>query len=260
MKLNPVRMGRRALTPAISAVVLAIALCSLTRPAVAQTEPTNSTEPKPDTTTYQTFYLTSVAEQRNANDIVTDLRNMLPRARVFYVPSQYAISLRGSAQDIQTAQKILSDIDRPRRAYRLTYSLTELDGDKTIGTQKVSLIALDSGDRVIIKQGDKVPVITGTTEAGSSAQNTEVQYEDIGLNIEASVEGSPDALRLNTRIVQSSVADQRAASGVADPTFQQTVLDGITTLVPGKPLVLGSLDIPGTTHREEVSVVSELVR
>ena len=260
MKLNPVRTGRSARTSVFAIVVLAAAFCTLAPYANAQAEPTNSAEPKPDTATYRTFYLINVAEKRSANDVVTDLRNMLPRARLFYVPSQYAISMHGSADDIQTAQKILSDIDRPHKTYRLTYSLTEMNGDEALGTRKVSLVALDSGDRVTIKQGDKVPIVTGTTEAGGSAQNSEVQYEDIGLMIEAAVEGSPDALLLSTRVAQSSVADQHTASGAGDPTFRQTVLDGVMTLVPGKPLVLGTLDIPGTTHREEVAVESELVR
>lgn len=257
MKLNPVRMGRRAITSVLSMIVLAIAFCAFTQSATAHAQ---SPESKPaDEGTYQTIPLTYVTGKQDAFDVVTDLRNMLPHAKTYFVESQNAISIRGSADDIQAAQKILADIDRPRKVYRLTYSLTELDGDKLVSVQKVSLIALDSGDRVTLKQGGKLPIITGTTGGDNSAHNSQVQYIDTGLTIEATVEGSADALRLRTKIEQSSVADQRAASGVADPTFRQTVLDGITTLVPGKPLVLGSLDIPGTTHREEVSVVSELV-
>ena len=262
MKPNPVRTGRRPHSFVFSAVVLAIAFCIPAVRAAAQTEPSSSSEPKPDTTTYRTFYLTSVAEQRNANDIVTDLRNMLPRARLYYVGSQYAISIRASAEDIQMAERILSDIDHPRKTYRLTYSLTEIDGDKTVSAQKVSLLALDGGDRAILKQGGKVPIVTGTTgaaEVASSVQSSQVQYIDTGLTIEASIEGSADSPRLRTKVEQSSVADQRAASGVPDPTFRNTGLEAMAALVPGKPLILGSLDIPGTTRREEVSVVLEPV-
>lgn len=260
MKLNPVPMGRRAMMSAWVLTACVLALPS--QGAHAQTQPANEkpAEARPDTGVYRTFYLTSVTEQHEANDIVTDLRNMLPKARLYYVSSQNAISMRGTDDEFQVAQKILSDIDRPRNAYRLTYSLTEKDGDRTVGTQKVSLIALDEGERSILKLGGRVPIVTGTTEAGSSARNSEVQYIDTGLSIEATVEGSSDALRLRTRVAQSSIADERAASGVPDPTFRQTVLENMAALVPGKPLVLGSLDIPGTSHHEEVSVVSELVR
>jgi hypothetical protein len=42
--------------------------------------------------------------------------------------------------------------------------------------------------------------------------------------------------------------------------IRQTKLEGMSTLAPGKPMVLGSLDIPGTTRHEEIEVVSDLVR
>jgi type II secretory pathway component GspD/PulD (secretin) len=258
MKMNPVHTGRRTTASVLSLIVLAVALSVLAQRAAAQAPPASSGAA--DAGMYQTIYLTNVTEKHDAQDVITDLRNMLPRARLYYVESQNAISIHGSADEIQTAQKILADIDRPRKVYRLTYSLTEIDGDKTVDAQKVSLIAIEGGERAVLKQGGKLPIITGTTEAGGSAQNSQVQYIDTGLTIEAAVEGSADALRLSTKIEQSSIADQRAASGVPDPTFRHTGIEAVAALVPGKPLVLGSLDIPGTTRREEVSVVSELVR
>lgn len=270
MKLIPVRTGRRAMLSALSLIVLALTLPALCSRAAAQDQTAGaavnstetSTQPKADFGSYRTIYLTDTS-QHDANDIVTDLRNMLPRARVYYVQSQGALSIEGSAGEIDAAQKMLSEIDRPRKSYRLTFSLTEMDEDKTVGTQKVSLIALDSGDKTVFKQGSKVPVVTGSSAENNSTQ-TEVQYEDVGLTIEASVDGSPDTLRLNTKIEQSSVSTEGASGGApnaaADPSFRQTVLQGSATLVPGKPLVLGTLDIPGSTHREEISVVSEVVR
>jgi len=38
------------------------------------------------------------------------------------------------------------------------------------------------------------------------------------------------------------------------------VLEGTSALTLGKPLILGSLDIPGTTRKQEIAVVSELVK
>jgi hypothetical protein len=60
--------------------------------------------------------------------------------------------------------------------------------------------------------------------------------------------------------VQSSIAEDRSSVGTQDPIIRQTTLEGTSTLVQGKPLVLGSLDVPGTTRHQEVEVVSELVR
>jgi hypothetical protein len=87
-----------------------------------------------------------------------------------------------------------------------------------------------------------------------------VQYQDIGLSINAQVGGSPDALDLHTKIEQSSLAEERAVASAQDPVVRQTVLDDASVLSQGKPLVLGSLDLPGTTRSQEIEVVAEVVR
>lgn len=262
MKPIPVRTGRRAMLSALSLTILVLTMPALCARSAAQDQSATaaSADQKPDAGAYQTFYLRHVTSFPDAEDIVTDLRNLLPRARILYLPSQGAVSIGGSAADIQSAQKILSDIDRPRMTYRLTYSITELDGNTTAGTQKVSFLVLDSGDKTNFKQGSKVPIITGSSAPGSSTQSDQVQYEDVGLSIDASVDGSPDLLRLNTKVEQSSVANEHAGGSPGDPSIRQLVLQASATLVPGKPLVLGTLDIPGTPRREEISAVVELVR
>jgi type II secretory pathway component GspD/PulD (secretin) len=252
MKLNPVRMGRRPITSVLSLIVLMLTLPALTQRASAQAHPA-------DMGPYQIFHLTNVTEMHDALDLMTDLRNMLPMARLYYVESQNAISVRGSAEDIEAAQKMLADLDRPHKIYRLTYSLTEMDGDKSLGTQKVSFVVPDSGEKTTLKQGSKLPIVTGVSDTNSSGQNSQVQYIDIGLAIEASVNSSGAGLHLHTKVEQSSVEDAQAGAHVPDPTIRQTVIEGTTALTPGTPLILGSLDMHGSTHREEVSVVSELV-
>lgn len=223
----------------------------------AQAQPADSkpAEPNSGPETYQTLYLTNLTQQSEATDLVTDLRNMLPRAKVFYVPSQTAISIRGNSDDIRLAQKILADIDRSKNIYRITYAITETDGGKRIGTQHFALVVV-SGGKTSLKQGSKVPLVTGVVNEGTPTSNSQVQYIDVGLNIDASLDGE----RLRTKVEQSSVAEEKSGIGAQDPVIRQTTLEGTSTLSPGKPLVLGSLDVPGSTRHQEVEVVSELVR
>jgi hypothetical protein len=47
--------------------------------------------------------------------------------------------------------------------------------------------------------------------------------------------------------------------GAQEPVVRQTVLEGTSFLTPGKPLVLGSLDIPGSARHLDVEVVMEQV-
>jgi hypothetical protein len=206
---------------------------------------------------YQTFYLTNLTQQNDANELVTDLRNMLPNAKLYYVPSQSAFSIRASAEDMALAQKILADLDKTKKIYRLTYTMTEKDGGKTLGVQHFSIIVA-SGSRTDFKQGSRVPISVATNAAPGS--NAEITYIDIGQEIEASLDGYLDGVRLRTKVVQSSVAEDKSGVGTQDPVIRQTTFEGTSTLVQGKPLVLGSLDIPGSTRHQEVEVVSELVR
>jgi hypothetical protein len=232
-------------------ITLAMACCGMTAMAQAQ-----ATDAKTSPYIYQTLYLSNLTGPSDANELMVDLRNMLPNSRMMYVPSQGAISFRGSAEDFALARKILVDLDKTKKIYRLTYTMTEMDGSKPIGVEHFSIIVA-SGSRTDLKQGSRVPVLVATH---SSSSNAEVTYLDLGQEIEANLDGYLDGVRLRTKVVQSSIVEGKSGVGTEDPVIRQTTLEGTSTLVQGKPLVLGSLDIPGTTRRQEIEVVSELVR
>jgi type II secretory pathway component GspD/PulD (secretin) len=240
-------------------VFLAFTVTFFARSAGAQTPAVPA-----DTETYQTLYLTSLTKQSDANDIQTDLRNMFPKSKLYLVGSQNAISMRGTHEDIQLAQKMLSDIDKTRKTYRLTYAITEMENGKPTGTQHYALVVA-AGSKTTLKQGSKVPFVTGGgpndgTPAQNSQSQSQVQYIDIGLNIDASVDGYADGLRLRTKVEQSSVAPERSGIGTQDPLIRQATLEGTSTLVEGKPVVIGSLEIPGSARRQEIEVVAQSIR
>jgi type II secretory pathway component GspD/PulD (secretin) len=202
----------------------------------------------------QTFFLSNVTSQNDLGDIQTDLRNMITRAKVYGVVSQNAISVAGTAEEIQLAQKMISELDRPKKVYRLTYTITETDNGSPAGTRHFSLI-VPSGGKTELTQGTKVPIVTGTTDAEKGTTNSQVQYLDVGLKIQATLDG----VRLHTKVEQSSLAEEKSGMGGQDPIVRQTVLDEMSTLSQGKPMTLGSLDIPGTSRREEIGVAAELL-
>ncbi len=116
------------------------------------------------------------------------------------------------------------------------------------------------GTQSTLKQGSRVPIITGSMRSDSSEQHTEVQYQDVGLAINATLNEQSDTPMLQTKIEESSVGATRSNAGVSDPEISQTALNDTAALTPGKPLVLGSLDIPGTTRHQEIEVVAEVIR
>jgi type II secretory pathway component GspD/PulD (secretin) len=259
MKLTVARTAHRCLlsarnfAPMLAALALAPLL--LAPSAHAQAADSKPDEARPNAEIYQSIYLNNITQQNDANEVVNGLRNMISKARVYLASSQNAILVHGSAEDIALAQKIVADLDRPRKVYRLTYSIAETDGGKRSGAQRYSLLAV-AGDKTTLKQGSRVPIVTGTGSADSPG--AQVQYVDVGLHIEATLDGRGDGLRLRTKVEQTSLSDEKP--GVSqDPVLRQTVLDGEATLVPGKPLILGSLDVPGVAHRQEIEVLAELV-
>lgn len=236
-----------------------LVLLTLAVPLFAQSAGAQAQTAKADTETYQTFYLNSLARQSDANDIVSDLRNMLPKSKLYLVGSQNAISMRGTSEDIQLAQKILSDIDRHKKIYRLTYAITETDNGKPVETRHYALVVA-SGGKTTLKQGNKIPIVTGVASEGGPTQNSQVQYLDVGLNIDASVDGYSNGLQLHTKVEQSNVAAERSGVGTQDPVIRQATLEGTSILAEDKPVVIGSLEIPGSTRRQEVEVTAQLVR
>ena len=111
----------------IAAIMLAMVWWAMN--ANAQTQAADS---KSSPEIYETIYLTNLTQQNDANELLTDLRNMLPNAKTYYVQSQSAISIRASAEDIALARKMLSELDKPKKIYRLTYTMTEKDSGKTM--------------------------------------------------------------------------------------------------------------------------------
>jgi type II secretory pathway component GspD/PulD (secretin) len=209
--------------------------------------------PKPDT--YETFYLANSPQQNDLNDMQTMLRNMLPWARIYGLPSQHAIVVFATKEDVATARMLLASADKKKSVYRLTYTMTEANGDK----RHYSLVA-SSGERATIKLGDRVPIVTGKSDADSANASTQVQYIDLGLNIDATLDTAADSLRLRTKFEQSSLAEAKSGMSLQDPIIHQTTLDSNAALIPGKALVLGSLEIAGSSHPVEVEVIAELVK
>jgi type II secretory pathway component GspD/PulD (secretin) len=213
---------------------------------------------RPESCTVQTFYLSNVGQPNDANEILTALRNFMPpEIRLYLVPSQNAILLRGTAEQLALTQKIINDLDRPKKIYRLTYTMNEMDGGKRVGTQHFSMIVAEK-QRVTLKQGSRVPVATGSMGATGTAQQTQFQYLDVGMNFDATVTPVTGGVELNSKVEQTSVAEEKSGVGPQDPVVRQTQVQGTSILMLGKPLVLGSVDVPGTTRRLEVEALIEV--
>jgi len=138
--------------------------------------------------------------------------------------------------------------------YRLTYTLTEMDGSKRLGSHRYEIV-LDAGWDVPpaqLRLGTKVPIETGEFQANSSAQTT-ISYIDVGLNIEASLKQFANGLQLRSHVIQSAVDPQQSVA--KQPVIRQTDFRSDVLLNEGKSLTIGNVDMPGTTHVLQIQVL-----
>ncbi len=216
---------------------------------------------EPSVETERTFFLHNARTQADQNELLTALRNLLgPETRIFLVPGQAAIVMEGQPDQMALLEKMLRDLDLPRKVYRLTYTLTETDGGKRLGVQHYSM-EVEGGLRSQLKQGNRVPLVTGTVPVKDAASlSSQVTYIDVGVNLDATVDSLDNGVGLRTKVELSSVAGDLSSTLAADPVLRQTTFEGTSVLTLGKPVELGGLDSPGSTRHTQVEVVAELVK
>jgi type II secretory pathway component GspD/PulD (secretin) len=213
----------------------------------------------------RTFYLTNVTQQNDGGEILTAVRNMLcPSTKVYFDASQEAILIQAPAVQLTLADKIIHDLDRPAKTYRITYTLTELDAGKTISTEHYSML-LGNGEHSSLKEGNKIPIATGTYSGGTdtppnSGLQTQFTYLDIGMNFDATVAVSGNSVRLKSKVEDSSLDQPVTIAGVTEPVVRQSVLDGTSALTLDKPAMLGTIDVPNSTRHIDIAVLIEQVK
>jgi general secretion pathway protein D len=116
----------------------------------------------------QTFYLANTAQQNDLNDIQTALRNLLVNAKLYGVPSQSAIVMRATPDELLLAQKLINDLDKSRPEVVVDVALLEVNRDKTrtIGVQLPGSFGMQ------LQPPNATTTTTGTTTTGTTTTGT----------------------------------------------------------------------------------------
>ena len=208
----------------------------------------------------QTIFLTNATSANDGNELLTAIRLMVPSDTKLYLsPGQNAISISGTPDAIASAQKLIAELDRPKKSYRLNFTLTESEGGKRIGVQHTGMV-VTAGQRTTLKNGSKVPVATGSYSTTGATMQTQFTYLDVGINIDATLNETAGGAQLKCKVEQSSIGEEKAMGGVQEPIVRQSVVEGVSLLQMGKPEVVGSLDISGSTRHLDIEVVMEPVK
>ncbi len=119
----------------------------------------------------QTFYLANAWQQNDLNDVQTALRNVLPNAKLYGVPSQNAIVMRGTPDELMLAQKLINDLDKARPEVVVDIAVMEVNKDKlrNIGLSWPGSISFALQPPSTSTSSTSTTSTTGTTTASTSS-------------------------------------------------------------------------------------------
>jgi general secretion pathway protein D len=142
--------------------------------------------------------------------------------------------------------------------------LSSADYSVTLPGATLSALLTDTGTRIIedpevrvsdgqqakLRIGDKVPIATGSFQAGvgvststvSPLVNTQFQYQDVGVNIDVTPRVHPgDDISMKLKIEVSSVTGESNLGGIMQPIISQRTVEHEVRLHEGEVSILGGL-------------------
>ncbi len=125
----------------------------------------------------QTFYLANTAQQNDLNDIQTALRNLLVNAKLYGVPSQSAIVMRATPDELLLAQKLINDLDKSRPEVVVDVALLEVNRNKTrnLGVQLPGSFGL----QLQPPNATSTSTSTGTTTGSTTSSTTNLTLNNL---------------------------------------------------------------------------------
>jgi general secretion pathway protein D len=160
----------------------------------------------------QAFYLSNVAQQNDLNDIQTALRNLLTNAKLYGVPSQNAIVIRGTPDELLLSQRLIEDLDKPRPEVVVDVSLIEVDRDRT----RTIGLELPGSFGVALQ-----PPNAGSTTSSTTTSTTSGTSQNLTLNNLANLNGTEFAVTVGAATANLLLTDQNTRV-LQNPTVRAT--------------------------------------
>jgi hypothetical protein len=169
----------------------------------------------------------------------------------FMIGSRATTLAQDSAAKPEMNAKPSKRAEKPVHAYRVDFSLNELEDGKKINTRQYS-VNVNSDESNEIKIGTRVPV---------ESKEGEFQYMDVGTNVWCRIEERSDGVALSVRAENSNFAIPDQGTGHdARPVIRQLKISGSTLALLGKPMIVGSMDDPNSKRQFQLEVTVTKLR
>ena len=163
-------------------------------------------------------------------------------------PANYEKAKAEAKQNVESAN---AEREKPVHAYRLDFSVNELEDGKKLNSRQYSL-NLNADDANEIKIGTRVPVESG---------HEQFQYMDVGTSIWCRIGERADGIPMSVRADISNFAIPEQGTGhESHPVVRQFKINASTLALPGKPMVVGSVDDPNSKRQFQLEVTVTKLR
>jgi general secretion pathway protein D len=146
----------------------------------------------------QTFYLTNMSTANDATEVLTAIRNMMdPTVKIFLVPSQNALVMRGTPDQLMLAEKLINDLDRAKPEVVVDVAVLEVNKtlERTLGITLPQSFGLTA----------QAPNTTSTTTSSTTGTTTTptTTTSNLTLNNLAHLNGTDFAVTLGGATVNA---------------------------------------------------------
>ncbi len=138
---------------------------------------------------------------------------------------------------------------KPAEAYRLDFSINELEDGKKINTRQYSL-NLNANDDNEIRIAMHIPV---------EVKEGEIQNLDVSTSIWSRLRKYNDQLELSVRSTITNFATPDQAHD-SRPVLRELKINASTLVLLGKPMMLGSVDDPNSKRQFQLEVTVTKLR
>jgi general secretion pathway protein D len=176
----------------------------------------------------KTFYLANVSQNTEIQEVVNTLRSILEIQKVQPLPSQGAIVVRGTPDQVLLAEKLISDLDRSKPEVVVEVAIMQISKDKKRNLGLNPTVGTNGTATVSVQDNLNTSTSTGSTSSGTSSGSTgSINLNRLGnLNATDFLVSLPSATATalysdsNTKILQNpsirSVDGQKASLKIGD--------------------------------------------
>jgi hypothetical protein len=150
------------------------------------------------------------------------------------------------AQEITTTKPMADEANRALAAFRIDFTLDELENGRTINTRHYAMNLVPGfATSNEIKVGSRVPV---------DGKDGNMQYIDVGTSIWCRMVEHGDSLQLEVRADITNFANPEQENRSTTPFLRQLRISASTVAALGKPTVVGIVDDPNSKRQFELTV------